>query len=373
MFAKALFVQVACALDLAMVVLSFGVLVHLKGSLTAAWGVCSQESCCVLLKLGALRLNFELIIAVESCSVLAVDSTFGVCSWSCWLGLACSRLNFEASLSFILAVEGLFVGHKGWTSGAHLCLVTKELSLITLETFSFHVGGDNSVLDTLELSANSVTWVQFALVTSIVEFSLSSIVLRCSVRYFVLEELFLSQFEGWVIFHVLGNSLHGVFWATSLPRSLVKLVVAKFVNFRIVLSTVEGCIRLHHRFLFMFRDILKSSSDWFVFSSCNAHLLSTRFSESWLGSFLCYVFFFCHTVRIVLVLKLGPSWHLIVTFERVSSTLGLRSLHEGSWLGTKDCLCVHAAWNHLLLASCHVGENTKTLSGCLSSWNVTSS
>lgn len=113
MFAKALFVQVACALDLAVVVLSFGVLVHLKGSLTAAWGVCSQESCCVLLKLGALRLNFELIIAVESCSVLAVDSTFGVCSWSCWLGLACSRLNFEASLSFILAVEGLFVGHKG--------------------------------------------------------------------------------------------------------------------------------------------------------------------------------------------------------------------------------------------------------------------
>lgn len=113
MFAKAVFVQVAGALHFAVVVRSFGVLVHLKGSLTAAWGVCSQESCCILLELGALRLNFELIIAVESCSVLAVDSTFSVHSWSCWLGLASIRLDFEASLSFILTVEGLFVGDKG--------------------------------------------------------------------------------------------------------------------------------------------------------------------------------------------------------------------------------------------------------------------
>ena len=116
MFTESLLVQVAGSLHLAVVVLSFGVLVQLKGSLAAARGVGSQESCRILLELGALRLNFELVITVESCSVLAIDSTFSVHRWSCRLGWACGCLDFEAGLSFVLPVESLFVGNEGGSS-----------------------------------------------------------------------------------------------------------------------------------------------------------------------------------------------------------------------------------------------------------------
>lgn len=71
---EALLIEVACSLNVAVVVGTLGVLVKLEGTFATVWCIGAQESCGVLLKLSALRFHFKLVMAVEGSSILAVHS-----------------------------------------------------------------------------------------------------------------------------------------------------------------------------------------------------------------------------------------------------------------------------------------------------------
>ena len=74
-FLEPLLVEIRLALDFAGVVRSaLRVLVHLEGSFSTLGHVCAHEGSCVLLELRTLRLNFKLIIAVESCGIFLVHA-----------------------------------------------------------------------------------------------------------------------------------------------------------------------------------------------------------------------------------------------------------------------------------------------------------
>ena len=275
MLAETLLIEVTLALNVALVVRPLSRLVNLKWSFTGAWGVSADKSSCILLELSSLGLNFEFIVAVESGGILFEHSTFSVDSGSSLrLGLS---LDFKSCLSFILTVERLFVGHKDRSSWANLSLVTIELSLVTLVTFTIHVCWHNAVLDSLELVSDSVSRIKFSLVASVEEFTRSCIVLRCSIRNFILEELFLSQFECRVILDIFVNLSERVLGATLLSWGLVKLIVAELANLGIILSTIEGCIRLHHSFLLVLGQVWKTTCN-VILSLSDSHLLSTGLS-----------------------------------------------------------------------------------------------
>lgn len=72
---ESLLVQVGCSFNFAEV--SAGalcVLINLERALSTLWHFSAQKGRCVLLELGSLRLDFELVVAVESGSVFTIDT-----------------------------------------------------------------------------------------------------------------------------------------------------------------------------------------------------------------------------------------------------------------------------------------------------------
>ena len=75
---EACLVQVASAFNFAVIAGALSILIELEWTLAGCWHVGAHESSRILLELSTLGLNFKLIVAIESCSILAVNTGFGV-------------------------------------------------------------------------------------------------------------------------------------------------------------------------------------------------------------------------------------------------------------------------------------------------------
>ena len=191
-----------------------------------------------MLELGALGLDFELFITVESGSVFAEDAR--LCVHSGTTGTySCSRCDLKSRLWPVLAIEGGSVGLVGRPLRSHLGLISEESSIIVLVSLAVHIGGDNTILHTLELDSNCVTCVQFCLGTPIKEGIGSCVILRGRIGNLVLEESLLSLLEVRVFFDSCRDSLHGVFASTTITTSLVELVIAELVDFGVLVCAIE--------------------------------------------------------------------------------------------------------------------------------------
>ena len=132
-----------------------------------------------------------------------------------------------------------------------LGFLSKEGRVVLLEALALHVGRDDALLHSLEPFTDSVSWVQFALVSSIEELTSIRLVLRSCITHFILEELFLRCLESRIVSHVLWHGGHGILSLTLLAAGLLELCVAQLLNFCIFFDTIELGIRLHHWLLLM--------------------------------------------------------------------------------------------------------------------------
>lgn len=112
MLSEALLVQVGGALDLAVGVGARGVLVNFERALPALRHVRTHESGCVHLELGTLRLDFELVVAVESSLVFLEEARFLVHVGTSLSSDSSRCFDLNARLGFFAAEEGRLVRCK---------------------------------------------------------------------------------------------------------------------------------------------------------------------------------------------------------------------------------------------------------------------
>ena len=124
-----------------------------------------------------------------------------------------------------------------------------------------------------------MTWVNSSFNSAIEELLSSLLVLRSCVADISLEEFLLSMSEVWVGLYLAWDVLEWILNATLLSASLVKLVVAELVHFRVIIDAVEVSIRLDHCFLLVLRQVWKST---FLSSLVvlQAHLGCSRLGKS---------------------------------------------------------------------------------------------
>ena len=144
------------------------------------------------------------------------------------------------------------------------------------------------MLHTLELLSNRVRGIDLALVTSVEELGSSSVVLRGSIRNFILKELLLGLLEGRVFLQILRHGSHGILATATLARSLVQLVVAQLGHFMIIIGdAVEGRVRLHHVLLLVLGKLFKATRGGLLSAHrLDAHLLGASLRKGGLGGSL---------------------------------------------------------------------------------------
>ena len=155
------------------------------------------------------------------------------------------RLDLDATFRFLTTEEDSLVGLEGRARRSYFGLLAKESRLVTTETLSLHVGGNDSVLHILELIADGVFGVQLSLGATIEELVGGSIVLAGRVRNIILEESFLGKLEARVIAHILRHIFERILYATGGPTRLLELAVLNLGCILIIFNSIELGIRVH--------------------------------------------------------------------------------------------------------------------------------
>ena len=152
--------------------------------------------------------------------------------------------------------------------------------LILLVALAFHVCRDDAILDGLEVVADCVARVEFALGPTIEELTGVHLVLRSCVADFILEELLLGLLERWIGSHVLRHAGHVVHIRALCSARLLQLRIVQLAYFLVIFAAIEFSVGLHHWFLFVLGKLAKTTSGSIVrVPPCNAHLLSARLGK----------------------------------------------------------------------------------------------
>ena len=77
--------------------------------------------------------------------------------------------DFEATCLLFTTEEDRLVGLEGRTLGSNLGILSIEGCVILLEALAFHISGNDTILNTLEVVADCVLCGNFALITTIEE------------------------------------------------------------------------------------------------------------------------------------------------------------------------------------------------------------
>lgn len=160
MLLKTLFIEVASAFSLGVIVRSFSILVNFKRPFSRLWHINVHESCCILLKLRSLRLYFKLIIAEESRSIFTVNARFLI-DLRCLLRWSTTSLDFEAWIGLIFTVKCCSIGIKLGASRSFVSILAKESGFVF--SVSITICGNDLLLDLLERITDCVCSVKFAM------------------------------------------------------------------------------------------------------------------------------------------------------------------------------------------------------------------